>query len=33
MGVTVVDTQRGDMDHVINGIKEAFAEAGYKKST
>ncbi|KAJ9112227.1 hypothetical protein QFC22_006311 [Naganishia vaughanmartiniae] len=32
MGVTVVDTQRGDMDHVINGIKEAFAEAGYKKS-
>ncbi|KAJ9092558.1 hypothetical protein QFC21_006789 [Naganishia friedmannii] len=33
MGVTVVDTSRGDMDHVINGIKEAFAEAGYKKST
>lgn len=32
MGVSVVDTERGDLDRVIKGIKEAFAEAGYKSS-
>ncbi len=31
MGVTVVnDKQRGDIDHLLNSIKEALAEAGYK---
>ncbi|PWY99083.1 probale AGX1-alanine-glyoxylate transaminase [Testicularia cyperi] len=31
MGVTVVnDKQRGDLDHLLTSIKEAFAEAGYK---
>lgn len=32
MGVSVVDTERGDLDRVIKGIKDAFAEAGYKSS-
>jgi alanine-glyoxylate transaminase/serine-glyoxylate transaminase/serine-pyruvate transaminase len=32
MGVSVVDTERGDLDKVIKGIKEAFAEAGYKST-
>jgi hypothetical protein len=32
MGVSVVDTERGDLDRVIKGIKDAFAEAGYKRS-
>lgn len=32
MGVSVVDTERGDLDRVIKGVKEAFAEAGYKSS-
>lgn len=30
MGVSVVEQQRGDIDKVITGIKEAFEEAGYK---
>ncbi|KAJ9108213.1 hypothetical protein QFC19_002460 [Naganishia cerealis] len=32
MGVSVVDSERDDMDRVIKGVKEAFAEAGYKSS-
>ncbi|GAK64453.1 PLP-dependent transferase [Moesziomyces antarcticus] len=30
MGVTVVDKQRGDIDYLLNSIKEVLAEAGYK---
>jgi len=29
MGVTVVDSERGDINKVIAGVKEALAEAGY----
>lgn len=31
MGVTVVDKQRGDIDHVLKSIREALEESGYKK--
>jgi len=30
MGVTVVNPERGDMDKIIKGIQDSFAEAGYK---
>lgn len=30
MGVTVVNPERGDIEKIIKGIQESFAEAGYK---
>lgn len=30
MGVTVVNPERGDMEKIIKGIQDSFAEAGYK---
>lgn len=30
MGITVVNTERGDMTKVLEGIKSALTEAGYK---
>jgi len=32
MGVTVVDAQRGDIDHLLKSLQESLAEAGYKKA-
>ncbi|KAK0539142.1 hypothetical protein OC842_001076 [Tilletia horrida] len=31
MGVTVVDSSRGDIDYLLKSLEEAFAEAGYQK--
>jgi hypothetical protein len=30
MGVTVVNPERGDVEKIIKGIQESFAEAGYE---
>ncbi|CAD6895842.1 unnamed protein product [Tilletia controversa] len=30
MGVTVVDTKRGDIDYLLKALEDSFAEAGYK---
>ena len=33
MGVTAVDPSRGDIDHVLNGIKEVLNAKGWKKES
>jgi hypothetical protein len=33
MGVTAVEPERGDIDHVINALKESLTEAYAKKAS